>query len=257
VFACLRATCRSPSWVSRCPRSVVFSGDAGYVSILSTDPGLVARTDFPVGLKTRYPQQREYARSHETKLSHPVHSSASSIEEELMDHLAFDGRMRPPRVMPSNVDTPGQIGMLSHSRANPAGGGRRRFRPLGRRSAPVERQLYSRWVGSAFTVSHADQVRVNTRVWCGVESNAFVNSGNPAALVLRGSRIGDGQAQGVYGCYRCVMGSPSCVHKSLAAWHNTKHQNLSHSYKYFREVPPYLHPQAQLDHVEPALDSTS
>jgi hypothetical protein len=46
----------------------------------------------------------------------------------------------------------------------------------------------------------------------------------PAALIDVGSRIGDGRAQGVYGCNRCA-GVLLRSTKSLAAWHERKHQS--------------------------------
>src|SRR5260370_33050363 len=70
-----------------------------------------------------------------------------------------------------------------------------------------------------------------------------------------GSRIGDGQAQGVHGCYRCA-GLLLRSTKSLAAWHERKHQSAPATILPARNRPSSHHSSAARP-GRAALESTS
>src|SRR5258708_16900847 len=70
-----------------------------------------------------------------------------------------------------------------------------------------------------------------------------------------GSRIGDGQAQGVYGCYRCA-GLLLRSTKSLAAWHERKHHSAPATILPARNRPSSHHSSAARP-GRAALESTS
>src|ERR1700730_17927499 len=99
--------------------------------------------------------------------------------------------------------------------------------PLGRRSAGRRKeQLHCNAGRAAFTLSRADQ-GAEQRYGGGrggVDQTPSETAGDLAPLADLGSRVGDGQAQGVYGSHECA-GLLLRSTKPLATWNARKYQS--------------------------------
>src|SRR5258705_7531651 len=204
-------------------------------------------------------QQREHARVPRDYLSQPVHSSARSIEERADGPPAVEAAHAPFASCQRTWTLPGADRRCSlNSRATRGGRRPSDSRPLGRRSAGRwKEQLHCDVSGAAFTLPHADQgaEQRNGSGGCRLESACSETSGDAAPLADLGSRIGDGQAQSVYGCYRCA-GLLLRSTKSLAAWHERKHQSAPAAILPARNRPSSHHSTAARP-GRAALESTS
>jgi transposase-like protein len=206
-------------------------------------------------LKTRYPNNESMHVSHETIYRSLFIQARGALKKELMDHLRSKRRMRRSRHSSEHGHSRGQIVDAISIRERPA---EPEDRPLGRRSAGRgKEQLHCDVSGAAFTLPHADQgaEQRNGSGGCRLESACSETSCDAAPLADLGSRIGDGQAQGVYGCYRCA-GLLLRSTKSLATRLERKHQSAPAAILPARNRPSSPHSSAARP-SRAALESTS
>ena len=178
-------------------------------------------------LKTEYPNDERMRVSHETIYRSLFIQARGVLKKELMGHLRTKRRMRRSQHSRIFKDSRGQIADAISIRERPA--------------EVEDRAVPGHWEGDLLSGSrnshivtlverhsrfaHADQSaqQGHGRGGDGIESACSQTSGYPATLVDVGSRTGDGEAQGLYGSYRCA-GLLLRSAKSLAAWHERKHE---------------------------------
>jgi len=150
-----------------------------------------------------------------------------------MDHLRSKRRMRRMRHA-SEHGTPGGRSWCSlNSMRRPRRRKTERFPALERSASRWKEQLLLRRWWSGIHGFHAIKVPSKTRRWWWRREKRFVNFRQP--LRPRTWERGlDGQAQGFLRCHLCA-GYFFASQKSMAAWHERKHQSAPRQYS--REEP--------------------
>jgi len=172
-------------------------------------------------LKVHYPHNESLRVSHETIYRSLFIQARGVLKKELMDHL----RSRSCERTWTLAGTDRRCHL--HSGKTSGSGRPSDSRPLGRRSfGRREEQLCCDLGGAAFTFSHADQSirQRNGSGGCCLESACSQTSGDAAPLVDLGSRVGDGEAQGVHSSHTCA-GLLLRSAKPLAAWDERKYES--------------------------------
>ena len=207
-------------------------------------------------LKIRYPDDESMRVSHETIYRSLFIQARGVLKKELMDHLRSKRRMRRSRHFSEHGHSRGQIVDAISIRERPA--------------EAEDRAIPGHWEGdllaggkNSYIATLVERhsrflmlIKVPSKdtavVVAALSKHVRKLPANPATLADVGSRVGDGQAQGVYGGHECA-GLLLRSTKSLATWDERKYQSAAAAILPARNRPVAIS-QAQLDQVELRLN---